>query len=121
MSTKYWNRIQELCKANGTTPTAVAKELGLSSSMSTRWKNGTIPNPKTQSKIAAHFNVSTDYLLGYDEAKVVKVRGLKYVPIKVIEGPATTYKDLTSHEKALINAYRAQPELQAAVDKLLDL
>ena len=65
MSMKFWNTIKNLCDEKGTTPTAVVKELGLSTSMATRWKNGTIPNDKTLHKLADYFEVTTDALLGY--------------------------------------------------------
>lgn len=64
MNLTFWNQMQNLCKEKNTTPTAVTKLLGLSTSMTTQWKNGRIPNGKTLSKIAEYFNVTTDYLLG---------------------------------------------------------
>lgn len=64
-----WKRIQILCEENNTTPTAMAKRLNLSSSMVTRWKNGTEPTPRILIMLAKHFGVSTDYLLGVSDIK----------------------------------------------------
>ena len=48
---------------------AVAKVLGCSSGSVTSWKNGKVPHHGTLLKIAKHFGVSVDYLLGKEEEK----------------------------------------------------
>lgn len=63
---QFYERIQLLCQERKTTLSATVKELGLSTSMVTRWKLGYTPTQKTLLKLAFHFNVTTDYLLGYD-------------------------------------------------------
>lgn len=68
MSNIFFERYVELCKANGETPNSVAKAIGASSGSVTAWKNGTSPRNKTLSKIADFFSVSTDYLLGNENA-----------------------------------------------------
>ena len=83
--------LENLCKANNTTVTAVCKELGISTSKPTSWRNGSTPNSKFvvmfarescrrlsfrivmfhfKKKVcgdvkmfAEHFNVTTDFLL----------------------------------------------------------
>ena len=60
----FWNIFVNLCSKIGKSTTAVILELGLSRSLVTSWKNGTIPNNTTLVKIADYFNVSVDYLLG---------------------------------------------------------
>jgi len=60
----FWERFYELCVENGTKPNPIAAELGFSSGGVTKWKNGVIPNSAALEKIAAYFDVSTDYLLG---------------------------------------------------------
>ncbi len=59
----FWDRIQILCKEKQTTPTALCKSLGLSTSMVTRWKNGTIPTNSTLILIAEYFGVDPNYLM----------------------------------------------------------
>lgn len=59
----FFDRFQLLCQKSGTTPTRVIKDLGLSSSKVTAWKNGSSPNSEITKKIANYFNVSIDYLL----------------------------------------------------------
>jgi hypothetical protein len=55
--------LENLCKANNTTVTAVCKELGISTSKPTSWRNGSTPNSKFVVMFAEHFNVTTDFLL----------------------------------------------------------
>ena len=101
MNLTFWNQMQNLCKEKNTTPTAVTKLLGLSTSMTTQWKNGRIPNGKTLSKIAEYFNVTTDYLLGKESSSTI------------------TFSD---EEQRLILAYRNQTEEgKKMVRKLLDM
>jgi len=60
----FFDRFKLLASQAGTTVNAAAKELGISSGSVTSWKNGTEPGSSAVSKIADHFNVTTDYLLG---------------------------------------------------------
>ena len=60
----FWERFYNLCLRNGKRPNPVGKEIGLSSGIISKWKNGGIPNGETLMKLARYFNVSTDYLLG---------------------------------------------------------
>ncbi len=60
----FWERFYNLCIRNGKKPNPVGKEVGLSSGIISKWKNGGIPNGETLMKLARYFNVSTDYLLG---------------------------------------------------------
>ena len=60
----------ELCAAKGVSCTRAAKDIGLSNSITTKWKKtGATPGGETLDKVAAYFGVSTDYLLGIDEKK----------------------------------------------------
>lgn len=64
MITIFFDQLKKLCSERGTTPTALCKTLGLSTALPTNWKNGRVPNSSTLQRIADHFGVSTDYLLG---------------------------------------------------------
>ena len=66
----FYNIFTLLSRERGTTPTTVLKDLGLSTSKATAWKNGSTPNSETLAKIARYFDVTTDFLLfGSEEAK----------------------------------------------------
>lgn len=54
-----------LCEKNGESKSAVAKACGLSNSTVTKWKKTqAVPESSTLMKIAEHFGVTVDYLLG---------------------------------------------------------
>lgn len=59
----FYTYLQEVCKKNGKTVTGIAKELNVSTSNVTTWKNGTIPKGETIIRICELLNVSADYLL----------------------------------------------------------
>lgn len=60
----FWDRFEELCRVSGKKPSPVGKEIGVSATAVSKWKEGTIPNGEILMKIADYFNVSVDYLLG---------------------------------------------------------
>ena len=64
MGSMFFERFSALCKERGETPNSVAKLIGASSGSVTAWKKGTDPRNATLAKIADHFEVTTDYLLG---------------------------------------------------------
>ena len=68
MGNNFFERFSELCKSTGETPNSVAKIIGASSGSVTAWKNGAEPRYSTVVKIAEHFNVSVDFLLGKEKA-----------------------------------------------------
>ena len=64
----FWNIFENLCKQNGKSPNAVAKELSIASGTVTEWKKGNRnPQNATLKKISDYFNVSVDYLLGNEQ------------------------------------------------------
>ena len=76
----FYTTLTNLCKDNKTSITSVVKDLGLSSSKVTAWKNGSIPKGDVLSKIADYFGVTTDYLLGRtDEPTPAKTVGVTIV------------------------------------------
>lgn len=59
----FYNQLEKLCQRNKISPTQVIKELGLSTSKITAWKNGSSPNIEIASKIAKYFYVSLDFFV----------------------------------------------------------
>lgn len=66
----FYDTLLALCDQNNTTVTTVIKELNMSTSKGTAWKNGTIPNGKILTLLANYFGVSVDYLLGNDAVNI---------------------------------------------------
>lgn len=61
----FWERFSDLCSQKNLKPNPVAKEIGVSSGIVSKWKNlGTLPSGETLLKIADYFDCSVDYLLG---------------------------------------------------------
>ncbi|MBP0976574.1 MAG: hypothetical protein J6P89_00125 [Oscillospiraceae bacterium] len=71
----FWDQFIKLCNDNHTRPNPVAKELGFSSGVVTKWKNGSLPQTDALMKISQHFKVSVDYLLyGENNSSEVSVQ-----------------------------------------------
>ena len=84
----FWNTLVQLCNQQGTNPTTVVKTLGIAAGSVTKWKNGAIPRGTTLAKIADHFGVTTDYLLGKAPTPVpasnltpLPQRGMRIIPV----------------------------------------
>ena len=61
----FFDIFYELYKQKGISCKKAAEEIGLSNSITTKWKKtGATPGVETLDKVAAYFNVSMDYLLG---------------------------------------------------------
>lgn len=101
----FYTIIQNICQQHGTTPTALCKALGLSTSMVTNWKNGRIPNGATLQKIADYFSVSVDELLGNEKK----------------EPAISPAPNLSPEEALLLQQWRNHPAAQPFVRKLLDM
>ena len=66
----------DLCKKNGISCKKTAEDIGLSNSITTKWKKtGATPGGDTLNRIAAYFGVSTDYLLGKKTEKASTENG----------------------------------------------
>ena len=64
----FYDTFVFLCKQKGLSPSRAAIEANISKSLVTKWKtNGTdVPSPDVIKKLSVFFQVSPDYLLGYD-------------------------------------------------------
>ena len=63
----FYDRYKELCAKKGVSASKAAQEIGIEKSLVPKWKQkGFTPRAETLNKIAAYFNVTTDYLLGQD-------------------------------------------------------
>ena len=96
----FKNRFIALCEKNKVTPTAVCRSIGLSNAAFSSWTDETVPRAVTLKKISDYFGVEPGYFTGETDEAVLSP---------------------TEHELALLRAYRAKPELQAGIDKLLGI
>ena len=71
MANQYFStRVKELREKAGLSMDQMAKQLGVTKSRINMWENnGTVPRMNMLVELAKFFSVTTDYLLGNDEAK----------------------------------------------------
>ena len=108
----FYDNVRDLCAINRTNITQLAKDLGLSTSMPTKWKNGAVPKSDTLKLIADHFGVSTDMLLSKQQPTVTigNVSGST-----VLQGntgkniTVTNGTGLSEEEKEVLRLYRELP------------
>jgi transcriptional regulator with XRE-family HTH domain len=92
----FWLKFEKLCKSIGSSPTAVSLILGFSNATATKWKAGSVPSGKSLQKIADHFGVTVDYLLGNETEQK--------------KPPADIGEELSEGQRKLIEFARSVPE-----------
>ena len=71
-------RIKELREKAGLSMDQLAKQLGVTKSRVNMWENnGTVPRMNILIQLAKFFDVSTDYLLGNDDAKNLSLENVR--------------------------------------------
>lgn len=66
----FFDVFKALCDKKDISPKRATEEIGLSNSITTKWKKtGATPKGETLQKIADYFGVTTDYLLTGEETK----------------------------------------------------
>lgn len=69
MSSLLYERIKLLCEENNTTVAKLERDLGLSNSTIRKWRSNISPSVDKVIKVAKHFNVSIDYLVGFTDIR----------------------------------------------------
>lgn len=77
----FYERLQQLCKKQGTSVSSMLKTLGLSTGSTGNWKKGQLPKGDVLAKIADYLNTSIDYIvfgefrtdLKEDELNLIKI------------------------------------------------
>lgn len=88
----FYDVFKSLCDSKGVSCKRASLEIGLSNSISTKWKNtGATPNGETLNKIAEYFGVTTDFLLGQETEKAPTPEGGRPVNIVTIAGRDGSY------------------------------
>ena len=98
--------------AKNLTQKELAQKLGLSFSTISMYERGDRePGLETMEKIADFFNVDMNYLYGKQSVPNRYQFDLEY----------SRTSQFTPHETDLVQAYRSHPEMQPAIDKMLDI
>lgn len=108
----FYDVFCDLCEKKGVSPTRATVEIGLSRTIGTKWKTtGATPSGETLSKIAAYFDVSTDYLLG-KENKPAALVGAELVKDEFIGFYGEVKEELTQDDiDDLLQLMRIRAEL----------
>lgn len=105
----FYDNVRDLCALHRTTITQLAKDLGWSSSLPTKWKNGAVPKADTVQAIAEHFGVTTDALLepSRQSLTIGDVSGSTVLQGNRAGSIHAGGSDLSTEEKELLRVYRA--------------
>lgn len=104
----FAKRLTDLMNEFGETTYTMADRFSLTSPTISRYMTGQMAAKITTVELMAkYFNVNPVWLMGYDVDKAMPI--------------AATSIKLSDHEHVVITAYRNQPEMQPAVDKLLGI
>ena len=103
ISQEVAERIKSVAKEKKISLKKLLADTGLGFNTMSNMKTS-MPKSDNLAKIADYLDCSVDYLLGR------------------ADDPSATYGDgFTAHDKALVDAYKKQPDIRPAVDKLLGL
>lgn len=59
----FWENLINLCNSKNISPNKMCADIGLSTAIATKWKNGSVPRSTTIKQIADYFNVTVESLL----------------------------------------------------------
>lgn len=114
----FAERLKFLRTERELTRLALSNLIGISHSSINMYERGERePGLETLEIIADYFNVDMDYLLGRQD--IPRKIDLSDAMLSIENPDASNITELTSHEHDVISAYRAHPEMQPAVDKIL--
>ena len=102
----FFDIFQDLCTRKGVSCKRAAEEIGLSNSITTKWKKtGATPSGETLSRIAGYFEVSTDFLLGKEpEVPLIDTTKQDDILDEVDIAFYGNFKELTDANKETIRA-----------------
>ena len=99
----FYENFIKLCAKAGKTPSAAAKEIGISKSTVSNWKTrGTAPTDVTLTMIANYFGCDLSELMAENEEKPIQMDGLTEEEVRFLE-----------------KLRKASPEIQQAVMAVL--
>lgn len=103
----FFDIFYDLCKKKGVSCKKAAEDMGLSNSITTKWKKtGATPVGKTLDRIAVYFDVTTDYLLGKETEKAPTTNGERRLDIldEVDIAFYGDYRELSEDDKETLRA-----------------
>lgn len=104
------SRLERLCSERNTTMNAAFVESGVGKNFKSNMKTAN-PSIGKITMLANYFGVSVDYLIGNSNTSDT--------PSSPKRIPALNEPKLSDHERKILFAYRNQPAMQPAVDRIL--
>lgn len=100
----FFDIFYDLCKKKGISCKKAAEDMGLSNSITTKWKKtGATPGGDTLQRIAEYFGVSIDYLLGKEMKNTPATGGEREDVLDDVDiAFYGEYKELTEEDRATI-------------------
>ena len=95
----FGKKVRELRTAAGLSQEKLAEQLEIAEKTVQRYEKGLRPDTYGLAKLASFFNVSADYLLGYDKKQMLSVEGLTDDDIGLISSMITKLKEVRQAEK----------------------
>ncbi len=90
---QFGEKLKQLRKSRGLTQKELGAKVGLSKAVVSKYENDLgYPSLDVIVKIAAFFNVTTDYLLGAKQGKTLDVTGLTDTQLAIINQLITEFK-----------------------------
>lgn len=137
---KFSQRLSEALQIRHMSAAELSRKIDVNEGTISNYKKGLYePKQKRLDQISRILNVSVDWLMGYDvpfsarEPEIaIDERELAVLYEKLKQEPALSpfrqinaggggYRVYTTKEERLLQAYKAHPEMQVAVDQLLGL
>lgn len=111
----FFDIFYDLCQKKGVSCKKAAEDIGLSNSITTKWKKtGATPGGDTLQRIALYFGVSTDFLLGKESSTSVEHDILDDIDVAFYGD----YKELSEDDKETLRAMaRVMKERRARKDQ----
>jgi transcriptional regulator with XRE-family HTH domain len=101
----FFDIFYDLCKKQGVSCKRAAEDIGLSNSITTKWKKtGATPSGDTLHKIAQYFGVSIDFLLGKETKNAPAVSGKGDVLDEVDVAFYGEFKELSDDDKEIVRS-----------------
>ena len=132
----FYDKLEQICKQNGISPSRMAVELKLSKSAVTRWKRGEGITNTTLKKISDYFGVPIGYFLDDDASSTEKYTKKEVVPVGtasrdeqsdyIMRAHSSMPKDMLDNIEEICRLYNNDPgtdnqKLVNAIRSLLDL
>lgn len=104
----FYTNLNKYISMSGKNKKTISEEMGIPYTTLAEWANGKkFPRADGIERLATYFKIEKSDLL--EEKNITPTLAHEYNMI------------LSAHEKELLLAYRAKPEMQASIDKLLDI